>query len=192
AGRGVMGGMSVGLASGLRVVVGLVSMTVILAARGMLDGATLIPAAGTMVDLWDLLGLAILSGGVPLVFYFYGLSRTKASTAGYFEMMQTLAALLVTWGVQGDALRPHQCVAGALLIVFVALLQRAPEPYDRLSWYDPPWPGASQTSTSIAATMSRRSVGPRRATRRRENSADRFSTTMLSTGRKITSSAGNA
>src|SRR5262249_12827778 len=53
AGRGVMLGMSVGLASGLRVVVGLVSMTVILAARGMLDGATLIPAAGTMVDLWD-------------------------------------------------------------------------------------------------------------------------------------------
>ncbi len=127
AGRGVMTGMSLGLAAGLRVVVGLVTMTAILAARGMLAPGVLVPAGAEMPDLWDFLGLAILSGGVPLLFYFAGLARTRASTAGYFEMMQTLAALLVTWGVQGDALRPHQIVAGALLIVFVAMVQRAQE-----------------------------------------------------------------
>jgi drug/metabolite transporter (DMT)-like permease len=125
AGRGVMTGMSLGLAAGLRVVVGLVTMTAILLARGMLDPAVLVPASAGMRDLVDFLGLAILSGGVPLLFYFAGLARTRASTAGYFEMMQTLAALLVTWGLQGDALRPHQIVAGALLIVFVALVQRS-------------------------------------------------------------------
>jgi drug/metabolite transporter (DMT)-like permease len=127
AGRGVMVGMSLELAAGLRVVVGLVTMAAILLARGMLVGPVLVPAGAAMGDVWDFLGLAILSGGIPLLFYFAGLARTRASTAGYFEMMQTLAALLVTWGVQGDALRPHQIVAGALLILFVAMVQRAQE-----------------------------------------------------------------
>jgi drug/metabolite transporter (DMT)-like permease len=133
AGRGAMTGMSLGLASGLRVIVGLITMTIVLAARGKLGAADLWPEAATTTELWQLLGLATLSGGVPLFFYFAGLARTKASTAGYFEMMQTLAALVVTWGIKGDALKLHQMIAGALLIFFVAMVQRAQEPYERLT-----------------------------------------------------------
>ena len=45
-----------------------------------------------------LLLLASISGGIPLLIYFEGLRLTRASTAGYFEMMQTLAAVCITWG----------------------------------------------------------------------------------------------
>jgi len=128
AGRGAMSGMSLAMASGMRVVIGLVSMTVILASRGKLTTAELWPSAaasqpGAVIGL--LLGLAILSGGVPLLLYFEGLRRTRASTAGYFEMMQTLAAVLITWGYFGHALGRRQLAAAAVLVVAVALLQKA-------------------------------------------------------------------
>lgn len=128
AGRGVMLEMSLGLAAGLRVVVGLVAMTVVLAARGALHADALWPAGaaahpGEVVAL--LLALVTISGGIPLVIYFLGLRHTRASTAGYFEMMQTLAALAITWGFFGDALAPHQVIAGLVLIAAVAMVQRA-------------------------------------------------------------------
>jgi drug/metabolite transporter (DMT)-like permease len=128
AGRGVMVEMSLPLAAGLRVVIGLASMTVILAARGLLTGAALWPqtaqAAPGHTVVYMLL-LATLSGGVPLIIYFAGLRLTRASTAGYFEMMQTLAAVLITWGFFGDALSAIQ-VAGAIgLVAAVAMVQRA-------------------------------------------------------------------
>ncbi len=128
AGRGVMVEMSLMLASGLRVVIGLVTMTIIVAARGNLSPDMLWPAAARAeaghTVAWLLL-LAILSGGLPLVIYFRGLALTKASTAGYFEMMQTLAAAFITWGFFGDALGPHQVVAAVVLIGAVAMVQRA-------------------------------------------------------------------
>jgi len=130
AGRGAMMEMSLGLASGMRVVVGLVCMTIILAAGGKLGAADLWPAAAQAHPVWAivfLLLLAILSGGVPLLFYFWGLSLTRASTAGYLEMMQTLAAVAITWGFFGAALRPHQVVAAAVMVLAVAMVQRAQE-----------------------------------------------------------------
>ena len=130
AGRGVMVEMSLMLASGLRVIVGLVTMTIIVAARGNLGWETLWPAKahadGGQVTLWLVL-LAVLSGGLPLVIYFRGLALTRASTAGYFEMMQTLAAALITGGFFGDALAPHQVAAGVVLIGAVAMVQRVQE-----------------------------------------------------------------
>ena len=128
AGRGAMLEMPNGLASGMRVVIGLFSMAVILAARGKWTAAALWPSAAesqpwTVIGL--LLGLAILSGGVPLIFYFEGLRRTRASTAGYFEMMQTLAAVFITWGFFGHALNACQIAAGIVLLFAVALVQRA-------------------------------------------------------------------
>lgn len=130
AGRGVMVELSLPLAAGMRVVVGLAAMTTDLAVRGWLSPAKLWPAAAhaqaghTM--LW--LGLlATLSGGVPLVIYFAGLARTRASTAGYFEMMQTLAACAITWGFFHDPLGVHQVIAGLVLIGAVAMVQRAQE-----------------------------------------------------------------
>src|SRR5436190_2443065 len=101
AGRGVMIGMPLRLAASLRIVVGLVCMTCILLGYGTLRGASLWPAAaqphrGTAIVA--LLVLASISGGIPLLIYFEGLRLTRASTAGYFEMMQTLSAVCITWG----------------------------------------------------------------------------------------------
>ena len=128
AGRGVMIGMPLRLAASLRIVVGLVCMTCILLAYGKLHGAALWPAAaqahrGTAIVA--LLLLASISGGIPLLIYFEGLQLTRASTAGYFEMMQTLAAVCITWGFFHAALRTHQVIAAIILIAAVAMVQRA-------------------------------------------------------------------
>jgi drug/metabolite transporter (DMT)-like permease len=99
AGRGVMVGMSLRLASSMRIVIGLVCMTLILLVYGKLHGAALWPApaqAHTGKAIVLLLCLASISGGIPLLIYFQGLHLTLASTAGYFEMMQTLAAVCIT------------------------------------------------------------------------------------------------
>ena len=127
AGRGVMMGMPLRLASSMRIVVGLVCMTLILLVYGKLHGAALWPTsaqahAGKAIGL--LLLLASISGGIPLLIYFEGLRLTRASTAGYFEMMQTLAAVCITWGFFHAALRPHQIVAGAVLMAAVTMVQR--------------------------------------------------------------------
>ncbi len=125
AGRGVMTGMSLRLASGMRIVVGLACMTLILLAYGKLHGAALWPAtaqanAGKAVVL--LLCLASISGGIPLLIYFQGLHLTRASTAGYFEMMQTLAAVCITWGIFHATLHAHQVLAAIVLIAAVAMV----------------------------------------------------------------------
>jgi DME family drug/metabolite transporter len=128
AGRGVMIGMPLRLAASLRIVVGLVCMTCILAASGKLRAASLWPVAaqthpGTAIVA--LLLLASISGAIPLLIYFEGLRLTRASTAGYFEMMQTLAAVCITWGFFHAALLPHQVIAAIILVAAVAMVQRA-------------------------------------------------------------------
>ena len=127
AGRGIMMGMTLKLASSLRIVTGLTCMTLILGFSSKLRGSSLWPAAaqahpGTAVGA--LLLLASLSGAIPLLVYFKGLSLTRASTAGYFEMMQTLAAVCITWGFFGAALRPHQVLAAIVLMAAVTMVQR--------------------------------------------------------------------
>ena len=127
AGRGVMMGMSLRLASSMRVVVGLFCMTLILCVYGKLHSSTLWPIPAqthTAKAIALLLALASISGGIPLLIYFQGLRLTRASTAGYFEMMQTLAAVCITWGFFNAALRPHQIVAAIVLIAAVAMVQR--------------------------------------------------------------------
>jgi drug/metabolite transporter (DMT)-like permease len=126
AGRGVMVGMSLRLASSMRIVVGLVCMTLILVAYGKLNGPALWPEAAQahpMKALVLLLLLASISGGIPLLIYFQGLHLTRASTAGYFEMMQTLAAVCITWGFFHASLYPHQVIAAIVLIAAVAMVQ---------------------------------------------------------------------
>ena len=125
AGRGVMMGMSLRLASSMRIVVGLACMTLILLAYGKLDGAALWPAAAqahTGKAIVLLFCLASISGGIPLLIYFQGLRLTRASTAGYFEMMQTLAAVCITWGVFHASLHLHQVAAAIILIAAVAMV----------------------------------------------------------------------
>src|SRR6059058_1779968 len=127
AGRGVMIGMPLRLASSLRIVVGLTCMTLILLAYGKLHGAALWPVAAqanaTKAIVWLVL-LASISGGIPLLIYFEGLRLTRASTAGYFEMMQTLAAVCITWGVFHATLQLHQVFSGLVLVAAVAMVQR--------------------------------------------------------------------
>jgi drug/metabolite transporter (DMT)-like permease len=128
AGRGVMTGMSLRLASSLRIVVGLVCMTVILLVYGKLNAASLWPATaqahpGKAIGALAL--LSSLSGGIPLLIYFEGLRLTRASTAGYFEMLQTLAAVCITWGFFHAALHAHQVIAGLILMAAVAMVQRS-------------------------------------------------------------------
>jgi drug/metabolite transporter (DMT)-like permease len=125
AGRGVMIGMSLRLASSTRIVVGLTCMTLILLAYGKLNGASLWPVAAQARPLKAivlLFFLASVSGGIPLTIYFQGLQLTRASTAGYFEMMQTLAAVCITWGIFHATLHPHQVVAALVLIAAVAMV----------------------------------------------------------------------
>jgi drug/metabolite transporter (DMT)-like permease len=127
AGRGVMIGMSLRLASSMRIVVGLACMTLILLAYGRLNGAALWPAAAqahTVKAIVLLLFLASVSGGIPLLIYFQGLRLTRASTAGYFEMMQTLAAVCITWGIFHATLHAHQVIAALMLIAAVAMVHQ--------------------------------------------------------------------
>ena len=127
AGRAVMVEMSLPLAAGLRVIIGLVCMTIIVGARGLLNPHDLWPAAAHAAMgktiIWLIL-LATLSGGIPLLIYFKGLELTRASTAGYFEMMQTLAAVVITWGFFGAALAWWQVVAALVLMFAVVMVQR--------------------------------------------------------------------
>ena len=127
AGRGVMIGMPLRLASSLRIVVGLTCMTLILLTYGKLHGAALWPVAAQAhaikAIVWLVL-LASISGGIPLLIYFEGLRLTHASTAGYFEMMQTLAAVCITWGVFHATLQLHQVFSGLVLVAAVAMVQR--------------------------------------------------------------------
>ena len=106
----------------------MVCMTAILVLYGKLHGAALWPGAaqahiGTAIGA--LILLASLSGGIPLLIYFEGLRLTRASTAGYFEMMQTLAAVCITWGFFHAALHPHQVMAGIILMAAVTMVQKA-------------------------------------------------------------------
>src|SRR5207237_6744119 len=123
-----MPGMSLRLGSSLRIVVGLTCRTLILLAYGKLHGATLWPVAAqahaTKAIIWLVL-LASISGCIPLLIYFEGLRLTRASTAGYFEMMQTLAAVCITWGFFHATLHWHQVIAGIVLMAAVAMVQRA-------------------------------------------------------------------
>jgi uncharacterized membrane protein len=123
-----MTGMPLRLAASLRIVFGLLCMTVILLFYGNLRGSALWPSAaqanvGTAIVALVL--LASISGGIPLLIYFAGLRLTRASTAGYFEMMQTLAAVCITWGFFHAVLHPHQIVAGIVLMAAVFMVQKA-------------------------------------------------------------------
>src|SRR6201993_890246 len=125
AGRGVMVGMSLRLASSMRIVIGLVCMTLILLAYGKLKGEALWPEAAQAHPIKAialLFFLASISGGIQLLLYFQGLHLTRASTAGYFEMMQTLAAVCITWGFFHASLHPHQVIAAIVLIAAVAMV----------------------------------------------------------------------
>src|SRR6266566_5578544 len=139
AGRGVMMGMSLRLASSMRIVVGLTCMTLILLAYGKLNGAAVWPLAAQTHPaeaIFLLFFLASISGGIPLLIYFQGLHLMRASTAGYFEMMQTLAAVCITWGFFHASLHPHQVIAAIVLIAAVAMVHHVQQQIEPAQHYD--------------------------------------------------------
>ena len=82
------------------------------------------PRRNAVKAIFALILLASISGGIPLLIYFEGLRLTKASTAGYFEMMQTLAAVCITWGFFHASLHLHQVIAAIVLMAAVTMVQR--------------------------------------------------------------------
>src|SRR5437762_2360966 len=82
AGRAIMVDMSLPLAAGFRVVIGLVCMVIVVGVRGKFAPAVLWPSNIEGVDILRLVLLITLSGWLPLVIYFRGLAVTRASTAG--------------------------------------------------------------------------------------------------------------
>ena len=102
-------------------------MVVMLVAKGLVHTDKLWPSGIAATDLSRLLALGVVSGAAPLWFYFKGLARTRASTAGYFEMMQTVIGAAIAWLWFDGTLTVTQAVAGAVLIAAVAMVQRVQE-----------------------------------------------------------------
>jgi drug/metabolite transporter (DMT)-like permease len=95
-----------------------------------MHGSSLWPAGASADPATTIFYIAVLagaSGWIPLVLYFEGLKLTRASTAGYFEMLQTLVAVIITWGWFHIPLSSLQILGGLVLIFAVAMVQRAQE-----------------------------------------------------------------
>ncbi len=77
--------------------------------------------------LRQMAGLLVVAAITPTFLYFAGLARTQASVATFAEMAQTLASLVITWGIMGDPLHPQQVAAGVILLVSVAFIHGSVE-----------------------------------------------------------------
>ena len=53
---------------------------------------------------------------------FVATEHLREASTGYFEMMQTLAAVCITWGFFHASLYPHQVIAAIVLIAAVAMV----------------------------------------------------------------------
>jgi drug/metabolite transporter (DMT)-like permease len=111
----------------LRYLIGTVATFVIVAAHGDVGARLAWGVVFTPHVLRMMAGLLVAAAITPTFLYFAGLARTQASVATFAEMAQTFASLVITWGIMGDALRPHQVLAGVVLLVAVAFINRAVE-----------------------------------------------------------------
>jgi drug/metabolite transporter (DMT)-like permease len=115
----------------LRYLVGTVSTFAVVLARGLTASRLNLPALATGPVARNLGTLLVVAAVTPTFLYFAGLARTKASVATFAEMGQTLASLLVTWGVLGFALSAAQMLAGAVLLIAVTFIHRSMEAGER-------------------------------------------------------------
>jgi len=123
AGRGAMMEIPLGVATLGRFVIGALSLLVSLILKGKFNSATMNwVALGDLSIIKNFLWLSFVAGVIPLFFYFKGLSKTSASVGGFCELTQTFSALLLTWGVMGDALSFKQVIAGVLLLICVYMI----------------------------------------------------------------------
>jgi probable blue pigment (indigoidine) exporter len=113
AGRGTMLEMPLVTAAFLRFLIGFATLFIVIVVEGKI---TLLKLETVPAHLGTFIGLSLFSGVIPLFFYFKGLAKTPASLGGFCEMTQTIAAVLVTWGVLGDKLSPMQSIGAVLLM----------------------------------------------------------------------------
>ncbi len=109
----------------LRYLIGALATLAIAAIHGHLGERLRWAVATNPETLRQMGGLLLVAAITPTFLYFAGLARTRASVATFAEMAQTFASLIITWGVLGDALAPHQAVAGVLLLVAVVFINRS-------------------------------------------------------------------
>jgi drug/metabolite transporter (DMT)-like permease len=126
-GRAAMVEIDFKTGTALRYLIGTVATLAIAALHGNL-GARIQWGVALAPDTLRLMaGLLVAAAITPTFLYFAGLARTQASVATFAEMAQTFASLVITWGVMGDPLRPHQVFAGIVLLVSVAFINRSVE-----------------------------------------------------------------
>lgn len=127
-GRAAMTEIDFKTGTALRYVIGTLATFVVVIAHGDVGGRIHFDVLFEPAILQQMLQLLLVAGLTPTFLYYAGLARTAASVATFAEMAQTFASLLITWGVLGDALTPHQIVAGIVLLVAVAFINRAVDP----------------------------------------------------------------
>jgi drug/metabolite transporter (DMT)-like permease len=117
AGRGAMLEIPLRLAVPIRFIIGAVTLFTSLLVKGKVNATTMNwMGLGEPLVVKNFVYLSLLAGVVPLFFYFKGLSKTPASVGGFCELSQTFSALLLTWGVMGQALTLTQSIAGLTLV----------------------------------------------------------------------------
>jgi drug/metabolite transporter (DMT)-like permease len=124
-GRAAMMEIDFKTGTALRYLIGTVATLALASVHGDLGARLQWGVLMTPSTLREMAGLLVVAAITPTFLYFAGLARTRASVATFAEMAQTFASLVITWGVLGDALRPHQVVAGVVLLVAVAFINRS-------------------------------------------------------------------
>jgi drug/metabolite transporter (DMT)-like permease len=122
--RGSMLEIPLSVATVGRFAIGAITLLISLLIQGKFT-AVLLKWEMIPVDLTDFVLLSLVSGVIPLFFYFKGLQHTTASVGGFCELTQTFSALVITWGVMGNALSFTQVIAGIILLISVYLINQA-------------------------------------------------------------------
>jgi len=123
-GRSAMMEIDYKTGAALRYAIGAVATFVLASVHGDVAARLRFSVLAEPETRWQMFGLLIVAAITPTFIYFAGLARTHASVATFAEMAQTFASLFITWGLFGDALRPHQIVAGVVLLIAVAFIHR--------------------------------------------------------------------
>jgi drug/metabolite transporter (DMT)-like permease len=111
----------------LRYLIGAVATFVLVLLKGDVGARLRWQALVAPSTMKDMAGLLVVAAITPTFLYFAGLARTRASVATFAEMAQTLASLIITWGMLGEPLSVQQMLAGVVLLVAVFFINRAVE-----------------------------------------------------------------
>jgi len=124
-GRAAMVEIDFKTGTALRYLIGTVATLAIAAAHGDAGARMRWGVVLEASTLRQMAGLLVVAAITPTFLYFAGLARTKASVATFAEMAQTFASLIITWGILGQALYLHQVLAGVVLLISVAFINRS-------------------------------------------------------------------